>query len=103
MSGLILASGSATRRRLLADAGVTFSVEIPNVDEGTVLESLMAEGARAREAADVLAELKAVQVSARQPTAFAIGADQILSVEREFFRKPGDVAAARDQLNALRG
>jgi len=103
MSDVVLASGSATRQRLLKDAGVVFSVGIPNVDESAVLESLAAEGASAREAGDVLAELKAVKVSARHPAAFVIGGDQILSVEREFLRKPGDMKEARDQLKALRG
>lgn len=103
MSELVLASGSATRQRLLRDAGVACSVDIPNVDETAVLESLAAEGASARDAADVLAELKAVKVSARHPTAFVVGADQILSIEREFFRKPAGIGAARDQLKALRG
>lgn len=103
MTDVILASGSATRQRLLRDAGVAFSVDIPNVDETAVLESLVAEGASARDAADVLAELKAVKVSARHPMAFVVGADQILSVDREFFRKPADIGAARDQLRALRG
>lgn len=103
MTGLILASGSATRQRLLRDAGVSFSVETANVDETAVVESLVAERASARDTADLLAELKAVKVSGRHPGTFVIGADQVLSVGHDFFQKPANLDAAREQLRALRG
>ena len=103
MSRLILASGSVTRQRLLRAAGVSFDVETANVDETSVLESLAAEKAAARDIADVLAELKAVKVSARHPEATVIGADQVLSLGSDLFQKPGSLDAARAQLKRLRG
>ena len=103
MSGLILASGSATRQRLLRAAGVAFEVEVAHVDETSVLESLAAEKAQPRDIADVLAELKAVKVSSRHPQATVIGADQVLSLGSDLFQKPGSVDAARTQLKRLRG
>lgn len=103
MSAVVLASGSATRQRLLRAAGVAFSVDVANVDETAVIESLTAEMAPARDIADLLAELKAVKVGARRRQAFVIGADQVLSVGRELFEKPGTVAGAREQLRRLRG
>ena len=103
MSGLILASGSATRQRLLRAAGVKFEVEVAHVDETSVLESLAAERAQPRDIADVLAELKALKVSSRHPEATVIGADQVLSLGAELFQKPGTVDVARMQLKRLRG
>ncbi len=103
MNGLILASGSAARQRLLRAAGVEFAVEVANVDETAVLESLAAEKASPRDIADVLAELKALKVSGRHPQETVIGADQVLSLGLELFQKPGSVEGARQQLRRLRG
>lgn len=103
MNTIVLASGSGARQRMLRAAGVPFSVEIAQVDEAAVIESLTAEKARPRDVADFLAELKAVKVSARHPQAFVIGADQVLSVGAELYQKPGTLDAARRQLRQLRG
>ena len=103
MSGVVLASGSVTRQRLLRAAGVTFSVDVAHVDEAAMIESLTAEKAPARDVADLLAELKALKVSTRHPQAFVIGTDQVLSAGSELFQKPGTLAGAREQLRQLRG
>ncbi len=50
-----------------------------------------------------LATAKAEQVSARHPATLVIGADQCLDSDGRRFDKPADMAAARDQLLALRG
>lgn len=103
MSGIVLASGSATRRRLLEAAGVEFTVDAAWIDEASVIESLLAEKAPPRDIADFLAEMKALKVSAKHPQAFVIGADQVLSAGQELFQKPGSVDGARKQLKWLRG
>jgi septum formation protein len=103
MSAIVLASGSATRQRLLRAAGVPFTVDVAQIDEAGVIESLTAERAPARDVADLLAELKAIKVSARHPQAFVIGADQVLSLGAELFQKPGTRAGARAQLKRLSG
>jgi len=103
MSAVVLASGSATRQRLLRAAGVPFAVDFAQIDEAAVIESLTAEKAPARDVADLLAELKALKVSARHPQSFVIGADQVLSLGPSLFQKPGTRAGAREQLLRLRG
>ncbi len=103
MTTVILASGSATRQAILHDAGISFTIDAASIDETSVLESLQAEHAKPRDAADILAEMKAVKVSAKYPGALVIGADQILSLGATFFEKPADMAAARRQLQELRG
>lgn len=100
---LVLASGSATRAALLAAAGVAFEAVRPGVDEDAAKRSLLAEGVRPREVADALAELKALRVSRARPDDLVLGADQTLELEGALLSKPADLAAAREQLLALRG
>lgn len=99
---LILASGSATRRKMLEDAGVAIAVEKPRVDEEAVKAGLRAEGLKPREQADALAEVKALSVS-RLRSGLVLGADQMLALGDQAFDKPADRAEARAQLLALRG
>ena len=102
-ASLVLASQSPARRRLLAAAGVTFQSDSPRLDEEEVKRSLQAAGASAEQAAEQLAELKALKVSQRHPGALVIGADQRLVCDGVWFDKPGDRAAALAQLQALQG
>jgi len=100
---LVLASGSAVRKRLLEQAGVPFRVRPAGVDEPGVIAALRAEEAPPRHVADLLAELKAVQISRSEAPAFTLGADQVLVLENELFQKPDGPEGARAHLRALRG
>ena len=100
---IVLASGSVTRRDMLARAGVAFTVDVAAVDEDAVKQAMRAETANPARAAETLAELKATRVSARHPGIIVIGADQMLDCDGMWFDKPVDRAAARAQLAALRG
>ncbi|WP_374654155.1 nucleoside triphosphate pyrophosphatase [Dongia sp.] len=100
---LILASGSAVRARMLRDAGVTLEIVKPRIDEDEVKASCRAEGADAVETAIALAQMKALAVSRRVSGRYVLGADQMLECENVWFDKPADPAAARTQLQALRG
>ncbi len=100
---VVLASASTARASLLRRAGVSFAVETAAVDEDEIKRTVAAEGADADHAAGVLAEIKASRVSRRHPQALVIGADQILDCGGVWFDKPGDLAAARCDLLALRG
>ncbi|MEZ6022754.1 MAG: Maf family protein [Hyphomonadaceae bacterium] len=99
---LILASGSAARRRMLEGAGLAFTSESPRVDEEAAKASLRAAGLKPRDQADALAELKALSVSRGKPE-FVIGGDQMLAIEGEVLDKPKDMAEARSHLQRLRG
>lgn len=100
---LVLASQSRTRLALLRRAGMACRTERAGIDEDEIKRALRREGASAAEAAETLAELKAVKVSHRYPGALVIGADQILECAGEWFDKPADLDQARAQLSALRG
>lgn len=103
MRDVILASTSRTRGTMLSNAGVPFTAIAPGVDEDSVKASLRAEGANAAEAAEALAEVKAIRLSGRHHDALVIGADQMLVCEDRWYDKPHDRAAARRQLLELRG
>ena len=100
---LVLASSSATRARLLADAGLPILVDPAAVDEEEIRASFLAEGREAAACAAALAEAKAERVSARHAGALVVGADQILECGGRWLEKPGDLEAARAQLRLLRG
>jgi septum formation protein len=100
---LVLASQSAARAALLRAAGVNFVARAASIDEMSIKESLLAEGASAREIAESLAELKAQRVSTQAPQAYVIGADQVLECGGRLFDKPYNRDGARAQLTALQG
>ena len=99
MSTLVLASGSASRARLLAEAGVEFIKDPADIDEA----ALMQPGEPAEILARVLAEEKALAVSGRHPGALVLGGDSILSFGVELIGKSPDVAAAKSLLTRLSG
>ena len=78
---LILASQSAGRRAMLESAGVPFEAMSPGVDEDTAKASLRAEGLKARDMADALAELKALKLSGKDPQALVLGCDSIVELQ----------------------
>ena len=94
---LVLASTSATRRKLLHDAGLTFAVRPPRVDERVATHGITDPIIIARE----LAAAKALAVSAREMDAWVIGSDQTLDCSGEVLHKPADRAAASAQLARL--
>lgn len=104
MSPVVLASGSATRARLLRGAGVDFIVDAAAVDEGEIKAAMRAEGASAGDTAEALAEVKATRVSQRHPGRLVVGADQMLDAGNGVWMdKPPDIDHARAQLQSLRG
>ena len=100
---LILASGSAIRAALLTQAGLSFTVERPRVDEVMLRDALLAEGAKPRDLADALAEMKALRISEKHPDALVIGCDQVLDLRGQLLSKPTSREDARHQLMQLRG
>ena len=102
---LVLASTSPFRRRMLEAAGLSFRVVAPEVDEGAIRRRLSDAASKPAPPAiaETLARAKAEAVSDRHPEALVIGADQVLALGEEILSKPKDVAAARRQLEHLRG
>lgn len=75
----------------------------PRIDEDAIRQALEAEGARPRDVADTLAEMKVRKVAERHPLAFVLGCDQVLELSGEIFSKPKSSDEAVDHLRKLRG
>ena len=100
---LILASGSATRRAMLAGAGVPVEVIRPDLDERAVEGGLPATRRDGAGVASALAEAKSLDVSRWNRRRLVLGADQTLSCEGHAFHKPADRKEAAAQLATLSG
>lgn len=98
---LILASTSAARKALLAGAGVRFEASPAQIDERALEAEQLGKAPEA--VARSLAEAKALDVSRRHFGAVVAGGDQVLAFEGQLLHKPADFAAARAQLDRLRG
>lgn len=99
---LVLASGSASRRAMLEAAGVAFAISPAAVDEEAAKAALA--GARGRDVADALAELKAVKVSLRDPAALVLGSDSVVELaDGTLLDKPADRAEAAEHLRRMAG
>jgi septum formation protein len=101
--GLVLASGSPVRARLLAAAGLQFRVDPAAIDEGSLKGECQRRREGAIECALALAEAKARYVAPGHDRALVIGADQILACGDQWFDKPAHLGEARRQLETLRG
>jgi len=103
MTEIVLASGSATRSKMLRDAGVSLRVDVSHVDEDAVKRAMLAEGAPPRDIADKLAELKGLRVSARNGETLVLSADQVLVSGGTLYNKARDADELAVQLRELRG
>ena len=100
---ILLASSSPTRLQMLRAAGLSIDAIAPRVDEASIRDALVAEGAHPRDIADTLAEMKARKVAEKHPEAMVLGCDQVLALDRQTFAKPETPDEARAQLRQLRG
>jgi septum formation protein len=100
---IILGSGSRFRRQLLENAGLAVEVDLPRIDERLAEQAVEGSGMTPAELAEILAEAKATEVSARNPGRLVIGCDQTMSLEDRLFHKPGDMEQARRHLLTLSG
>jgi len=98
---LILASQSAVRRSLLANAGIAVEAIPADIDERAIQQSsgLTDPG----EIASLLAREKAKFVSVQHPGCYVVGADQTLALGERLFSKPADRTAAAAQIGQLAG
>jgi septum formation protein len=96
---LILASGSASRRTLLSNAGVAFDVDPADVDEAALKAQFSGTPS---DLALHLAEAKALAVSSRRD-GLVLGADQVLELEGEAYDKARSIDEADENLKRLRG
>ena len=92
---LILASSSPRRRQLLAQAGVPFETDAPEVDEECNLP--------AEEAVAELSRRKALAAGATHPGRYVLASDTLVCVDGETLGKPRDPEDAKRMLQLLSG
>ena len=95
---LILASTSPFRKKILEDAGISFSCVAAKGDEKTIA------GLPPKILAAKRAEFKAIDVALHSPPdSIIIGADQVLSLDGESFDKAETAEEAKTRLRQFRG
>ena len=96
---LLLASTSASRRAMLADAGVAVEARAPDCDEDSVKRS---HDGDLEALVGILAALKATSLAAG-PGDWVIGSDSAVEVEGVHYSKPRDRDEAAAHLKAFSG
>lgn len=98
---MLLASGSVTRRALLANAGIITDIARPVVDERMIENPLRIAGMGAADRALALARAKTMDVAAHHRDRVVIGADQTLDAPGHPGVKAADRAEAVEFLMRL--
>ena len=103
MFNIILASKSKVRKEILDNNNIKVNVEVSNVDEEPIKESLLKNGASPEMISKNLAELKANKVSQKINNRLVLGADSVIDLSGELISKPGSRDEALSILKKLNG
>ena len=103
MLNIILASKSKVRKEILDNNNIPSDVEVSNVDEEPIKESLIKEGATPEMISKNLAELKANKVSQKVSNMLVLGADSVIDLAGELISKPENRDEALNILKKLNG
>ena len=96
--GIVLASKSASRRNMLAAAGIRFETADPQVDERAIEAEMI--GGDPAEIAQALAGAKAASVKSNR---LVLGSDSLVEVEGRRFNKPASREDAAEHLRFFSG
>jgi septum formation protein len=103
MRNIILASASGIRLKILNDFGFNVKVEVANIDEDELKNSLLAEKFSSFDISRVLAETKAKKISSKIYDQMILGADQVLDFGGNIFNKPENMESAMNLMKRLNG
>ena len=103
MLNIILASKSKIRKEILNNHNISYNVEVSNVDEEPIKESLIKDGASPELISKNLAELKANKVSQKMSNNLVLGADSVIDLAGELISKPESRDEALKILKKLNG
>jgi septum formation protein len=98
---IILASGSASRKIMLEEAGIAFEIFVSDTDEDQIKLDVVSKPFD--EQVIYLAQAKAQSVSNLYPGSIVIGGDQMCVYNNTVFNKPGSKEQAVKNLNLLSG
>ena len=103
LNKIILASKSKVRKLILEKNGIECIVEPANVNEDSVKESLLGEGATPSLISKNLAELKANKISQKKNSKLVLGADSVIDLNGKIISKPSSREEALKILQELNG
>ena len=98
---IILASGSGIRKKILDNYKIESEVIVSHVDEDSIKDSLIQEGANPLIISKNLAELKSIRVSSKNPDRLVLGADSVISLNEKLINKPKSREEALETLKEL--
>ena len=96
---IILASGSASRKMMLEEAGIVFDVIVSETDEDLIKKKI--SSLPYSEQVIHLAKAKAETVSRQNPESIVIGGDQMCALSDKLLHKPGNKEKAVESLKLL--
>ncbi len=103
MLDIVLASKSKVRKKILDSYDINTNVEVSNLDEEPIKESMLKEGASPEIISKNLAELKANKVSQKFTNSLVLGADSVIDLSGELISKPKSRDEALEILKKLNG
>ena len=103
MPDIVLASKSKVRKQILDNYDIKANVEVSNINEEPIKESMLKEGASPEIISKNLAELKANKVSQKITNSLVLGADSVIDLSGELISKPESRDEALEILKKLNG
>jgi len=99
----VLASNSASRKRLLKNAGLTFFTEKPLCDEEYIKKQLLKKTTNRKKLPKLLAKAKALSVSKKNTEYLVVGSDTIIFLDNKILNKAKTIEEAKKKLQKLSG
>ena len=99
----ILASNSASRYRLLKNAGLNFTITPPLCNEERIKRQLIQKSTNKKTLPKLLAKEKALSVSLKRPNQIVVGSDTIIIFNNMIINKANTLEEAKKKLQKLSG
>ena len=99
----ILASNSASRKKLLKNAGLNFFTEKPLCNEDYLKDQLLKKNINKKRLPKLLAEAKALSISKKKTKHLVVGSDTIILFKNKIINKAKTIDEAKTKLQKLSG
>ena len=99
----ILASNSASRKKLLKNAGLNFFTKSPLCDEDYIKDQLLKKNINKKKLPKLLAEAKALSVSKKNTKHLVVGSDTIILFNNKIINKAKTIREAKKKLQKFSG
>ncbi|MDC0058134.1 Maf family protein [Pelagibacteraceae bacterium] len=99
----ILASNSASRYKILKNAGLNFIKTKPLCEEEGIKSKLLKSGLNKRNLPRYLAKEKALSISKKKPKEIVVGSDTVIIFQNQIINKAKNLKGAKKKLQKLSG